>query len=253
MYLWKQPSHDRDWSPAQAVLPWADLDGDRVVLHSVRHCTYRGVHDYDVRHEDRAYELSRLRSVDLVVEPFAVWRGPAHTFVSFGFDGHQYVAVSPEIRKVRGQAFSALKGLFKAYELMYVVGDERDLVGVRALHRRDDVYVYPLRASREGARRLFLDMLRRLNQLRARPEFYHTLTNNCVSNLVRHINKVVRRQIPFSFRLVLPGYCDRLAYDLGWIDTRLPFGEARRRFLVNERAAAGPADAPDFSVRIRTP
>src|SRR5262245_42760717 len=192
MFLFKEPSNERDWSPDQAVLPWADI-GERVTVHNIRLCTYRSTHDYDVAHYDRTFDLALLRSVDLIVEPFAVWRGPAHVFLSFGFEGSQYLAVSVEIRKVRGEKFSALWGLFRAYEIMYVIGDERDLIPLRAIHRGDDVYLYPLRVRREGARELLLDMLRKANRLRQRPEFYNTLTNNCTTSIVGHVNKVVRR------------------------------------------------------------
>jgi hypothetical protein len=249
-FILKQPSNHRDWAPDQAVLPWVEIAGEHVTIHNIRNCAYRTAHDYDVAHYDRTFDLTRLRSVDYIVEPFASWRGPAHTFVSFGFDGPEYVAVSIEIRKVRGQSFSAWRGLFRAYEIMYVIGDERDLVKLRTNYRRDEVYLYPLRASPDGARRLFLDLIDKANRLRRHPEFYNTLTNNCTLGLMRHINKVVKRHIPFSFRLVFPGYSDRLAYDLGWIDTDLSFEEARRRFHINERAMKYADDAA-FSQRIR--
>jgi hypothetical protein len=252
MFLFKEPSNDRDWSPDQAILPFAEIARDLVTIHNIRKCTYRSADDYDVAHYDRPFALSGLSSVDLIVEPFAVWRGPAHTFLSFGFEGLEYVAISAEIRKVRGQHYSPWRGLFRSYELMYVIGDERDLIQLRAIHRNDDVYLYPLRVTKEGARQLFLDMLRKTNQLRERPEFYNTLTNNCASCIVRHVNKVVRRKIPFSFRLLLPGYSDRLAHDLGWINTALPFAQARQRFRINENVRQA-ANAPDYSVRIRQP
>ena len=250
MFLFKEPSNDRDWSPDQAVLPWAEIAGDQVTIHNIRNCTYRSANDYDVAHYDRTFDLSRLRSVDLIVEPFAVWRGPAHTFLSFGFEGPDHLVISAEIRKVSGQHFSPWRGLFRAYEIMYVIGDERDLIQLRAIHRNDDVYLYPLRVTQEGARQLFLDMLHKANRLRTQPEFYNTLTNNCASSIVGHVNKVVRRKVPFSFRLLFPGYSDRLAYDLGWIDTALPFGEARRRFHINEKVRRY-AESQDFSIKIR--
>ena len=250
MFLFRLPSNERDWSPDQAVLPWAETAGSRVTVRNVRFCTYRSKDDYDVTYDSRTFDLTRIRTVGYVVEPFASWRGPAHTFLSFGFEGPNYLAISAEVRKQRGQDFSLLKGLLHAYELMYVVADERDLIKLRVRHRKDDVYLYPLRATPDGARRLFLDMLERANRLRIHPEFYNTLTNNCATCIRRHVNKIVKRRVPFSFRLFLPGYSDRLAYDLGWIDTSLPFAEARRAFRINERVLKY-ADDPDFSAKIR--
>jgi len=51
-------------------------------------------------------------------------------------------------------------------------------------------------------------------------------------------------------RLLLNGYFDELAYDLGAFDRSLPFPELKARSLINERARAADAD-PRFSVRIR--
>jgi hypothetical protein len=250
LFLLRSPSNDRDWSPDQAVLPWAESSGDHVTIHNVRRCTYRSKTDFDVALDDRTFDLARIRTVDFVIEPFAVWRGPAHTFLSFGFEGGQYIAISVEIRKQRGQHFSALLGMFRTYEIMYVIADERDLLELRVIHRQDDVYVYPLRATPDGARQLFLDMLETANSLRHHPQFYNTLTNNCATSIWRHVNHIVRPRVPFSFSLFLPGYSDRLVHQLGWIDTELSFAEARRRFRINERVRKY-ADDPGFSIRIR--
>ncbi len=61
--------------------------------------------------------------------------------------------------------------MFKHFELIYVVGEERDLVGVRAIHRREMVYLYQLNSSIADVRRLLLIYLARINELADRPEF----------------------------------------------------------------------------------
>ena len=43
---------------------------------------------------------------------------------------------------------------------------------------------------------------------------------------------------------------EKLAYDLGLIDTNLPFEKARERYFINDRALKY-ADSPDFSLKIR--
>lgn len=246
-----RPSNDRDWTAENAVLPAAELWGDSVRVRNVRNNHYVTADRFTVRHEDRAYDLRELESAWFVVEPFAKdWRGPAHTLVSFGFRDGRYLAVSVEIRKEKGESYSPLKGLLKRYEIIYVVADERDVIGLRANHRKDPVHLYPIRAEQAQIRSMLVDMLTRANELRAEPEFYNTLTNTCTTNLVRHVNRITPKRVPFSYKVLLPGYSDRLAYDLGLIDTDLPFEEARERFHINARAAKY-ADAPDFSQRIR--
>ena len=245
-----RPSNDRAWSPDQAVLPYAEIDGHVVRIHNIRNNRYQSPDRYMVDYYDRTFDLDGLESAWFIVEPFAGVPGPAHTFVSFGFASGQYVAISVEIRKERGESFSPLKGLLRRYEVMYVVADERDVIKLRSNYRHDDVYVYPVRAERAKVRRMFVEMLGRANELRERPEFYNTLTNTCTTNIVRHVNTIAPRRVPLSYKVLLPAYADRLAYDIGLLDTTLPFEEARRRFKVNDRALRY-ADSPDFSRLIR--
>jgi hypothetical protein len=246
-----RPSNDRDWAPDQAVLSRAELDGSRVTVRNVRDIRYRSVDDYDVRHEDRTYDLDSLQSVWFMVEPITS-PGIAHTLVSFGFADGRYLAVSVEIRKEKGEHFHPLKGLLRQYELMYVVADERDVIALRTNHRKDEVYLYPVEARPEQMRAMLVGMLRRANTLAEHPEFYNTLTSTCTTNIVRHLNEVAPRRVsPWSPRVLLPAFADRLAYDLGLIETSLPFEEARRRYRVDERARAY-GDGPVFSAMIRS-
>lgn len=249
-WLLARPSNDRDWVPNQSVLPHAEILGSRVTIRSVRNTRYRSAEDYTPAWEDRTYDLDRLVRVWYVVEPFSDWAGAAHTFLSFELDGPEFVSISVEVRKERGEGFSALMGLLRQYEIMYVVADERDVIGLRTNHRGDDVFVYPVRASRERVRALFVSMLERANALRERPEFYNTLLNTCTTNIVTHINTLVPGRIPWSHKVLFPGYSDRLAYDLDLLDTDLPFQEIRARYRVNEAARRLDGD-PGFSEGIR--
>lgn len=245
-----QPSNERDWAPDQARAAQATFDGERVRIDNVRNAHYRAVDDFDVHWETREYDLRTLESVWFVVEPFSDWRGPAHTLLSFGFSDGRYLAISVEIRKERGEAFSPLRGLLRQYELAYVVGDEHDLIGLRANHRHDDVYLYPMRATPEAARALFVAMLERANTLVREPEFYNTLDNTCTSNIVDHVNAIAPRRVGFSVKTLLPAYSDDLAHDLGLIDTTLPRETFRAAYRIND-AAAEHADDPGFSAAIR--
>jgi hypothetical protein len=229
----------------------ADIRGDSVILRRMRNFSYTAEEQFTPAYEDKSYDLNKLETVWFIVTPFSKrWRGPAHTFVSFGFADSQYVAISVEARREPGETYGPLSGLFKRFELIYVVGEERDLIGSRAAYGGYDVYVYPIRASRERIRALFLEMLERSNALATRPEFYNTLTNNCTSNVVDHVNHIVPHAVPHGIKTILPGYADEVAYSLGLIDNSMTLEEARRRFKVNDQAKRY-ATSPDFSQRIR--
>jgi Domain of unknown function (DUF4105) len=250
-WLTRTPSNQRDWTPDNARVPTARFRGDSVYVHNVRNADYRTTADYTVRWEDRAYDLRQVERAWFLVEPFSKdWRGPAHTLVSFQFSGGRFLAVSAEIRKEKGEVFSPVKGLLRQFEMIYVVADERDVVRLRTNFRRDPVYLYPGRADRAKVRALLVDMLTRANGLAAHPEFYNTLTNTCTTSIVGHVNQISPKRVPFSLKVLFPGYSDRLAYDLGLIDTDLPFEQARERYHVNARAMQA-GNSPDFSLRIR--
>lgn len=244
------PLQDRPWRPEVAVLPRAEVDGDRVRLTGYRNFYYRTAADFDVRYEEREVSLSRLVSVDLFV---SYWRiGPvAHTFVSFNFDdGSPPVCISIETRPEVGEGFDPLASMFKQFELIYVVGDERDIVRVRTDHRGEDVFLYRIRASPEAARRLFGIYLDRINQLADRPEWYHLLSNNCTLNILRYARAAGGSHRRFDHRYLFNGLIDRFVYGAGVVDTSLTFPELRQRSHINA-AARSAGDADDFSARIR--
>jgi Domain of unknown function (DUF4105) len=175
-------------------------------------------------------------------------KGPvAHTF--FNFDNALPLCISIETRPEVGEGFSPIASLFKQFELIDVVGDERDIVRVRTNYRKEDVYLYRILTSPENARRLLPVYIDRINQLADHPEFYHLLSNNCTINIVRYANKAGRIG-RFDSRHLLNGFIDSYIYSAGLVDNTLSFDELRRRSRINEAAEADD-DAPDFSQRIR--
>ncbi len=246
-----QPSNDREWNDDQTILPRVEINGDTVSIFNIRSFEYASTTSYTARYYDKTFDLKKLQRVWYIVEPFEGIPGSAHTFLSFEFEGEHFVAISVEIRKEKGESYHPFKGLFNRYELMYVIADENDVIKLRSNHRKDLVYVYPIKTTTEKAQLLFLDMVQRANDVSANPEFYNTLTNTCTTNIVQHIQKISPRIMPFfDVRILLPANSDKLAYDLGLIDTDLTFEQARLKFNINERAMLY-ADDPEFSKRIR--
>jgi Domain of unknown function (DUF4105) len=240
--------NDRDWQPDLAQLAWAEVQGDTVTVHNVRNTVYRSDTDFDVHYEDRTYRLSDVRSLDFLLSHWGA-PGIAHTILSFGFADGRYLAVSIEGRKEKGEGYSAIKGLFKQYELIFVVADERDLIGVRTNVRGEHVYLYRLRTPPSAVRELFLRYIAELNRLREQPEWYNAITQNCTT-AIRGLTAPVATRSWRGWKIYLNGYLDELAYEIGAVDPTLPFAELHARSLIDDRAR-GAAGAPDFSRRIR--
>lgn len=245
-------SNDRPWDGDHARLARTTFDGDSAVtIHDVRDFAYTSSTTYSPGYRDERLTLDSIESVWFILTPFSTtWRGPAHAFVSFGFRGGKYVAVSVEARREVGEVYGLVPGVLRRFELAYIVGTEHDLIGRRALFDGDDVFLYPIAAPKPRIREMFVSMLQRANAVQAQPEFYNTLTNNCTSNLVDHVNAMIPGRIPSSFRTLLPGYADDLALSLGLIEAKGTLEEVRARFRINERARRA-APNEDFSVAIR--
>ena len=242
------PSHNREWRPEVAVMPRVFVDGDRVRITGVRNFDYHSLNDFTAHYEEREVQLSHLTGLDFFV---SYWSEGlvGHTFLSFIFDNAPPLSISIETRPEVGEGFDPIASLFKQFELIYVVGEERDLVRVRTNYRHETVYLYRLNSPPDNVRRLLMVYLERINELADRAEFYHLLSNSCTINIVRYANAAGRAG-RFDIRHLLNGMIDSYLYHSGRVDTTLPFEELRRRSRINE--AAQEADgAPDFSERIR--
>jgi len=247
----RRPSNERTWTVDHAVLASSEFAGDNVRIRNIRDFRYPAEGEPDIRYYDRDYDLNTLDSLWLVLTPFRTdRRGQAHLFLSFGFSGGDFVAISVEARKEAEERYSSWRGLLRNYELIYVIADERDLIQRRANKAGKDVYLYPIRAEPDRLRRLFVEMLERANSLEMQPEFYNTLTASCSVTVLRHANSVARRKIPGGLRVLLPGYADGLALEMGLLDTSMSLEEARHRYMISDRSREY-ADAPDYSMRIR--
>lgn len=243
-------SNERNWQSDVAVLPYASIRGDQVTIHNIRSLQYRTETDYDVHHYDKTFDLNRLDSVDLLA---VYWMGDAiaHIMISFGFQDKDFVTFSIETRKEQGEGYSTLKGFFKQYELIYVVGDERDLVRVRTDFRNpaEDVYLFRLKMPPESARQFFMEYIRQINSMAETPEWYNTLTTNCTTNVVRHV-RAFGGQARYTWKVLLSGYAPQYAYELGALDATIPFEELRQKSYINPKAHAA-GDDPEFSKKIR--
>lgn len=235
--LVRTPSNDREWHPQQERMPRVYVRGHDVTIRGLRDFVHRSESDFVRRYVDRTYDLSELESAEYVVSRFGGVPGLAHAFLTFRF-GDEYVAISVEARKERGETYSPLKGLLNAYELLYVIGSERDLIGVRTHVWKEDVTLYRINADRANLREVFLDMVRRADALAHKPEHYDTLLNSCNSNIVAHVNAIAPGTLGLDPRLILPGFADRVAREKGLIDAKLPLDGVRERVPLDEHFSA---------------
>lgn len=247
--LLKQPSHERGWKPEYARLPAVARTGDLATVTNVRDFAYRDDGTVlEARYRDETLAIAKLSSAWYGIAHFAD-HGLAHSFLSFGFDDGRYLAFSVEARQEFGEDYGLIGGLLRNFELIYVVGTERDIIGLRTHIRKNRVLLYELSLSAQRRRALFEDMLRSVAALQAAPSFYNTLTDNCTTNIVQHADELSAFERFFDYRILLPGYSDGLAVEIGAVATDLPLEQLRAASRLDPDGIA--LDDPDFSTRIR--
>ena len=217
-------------------MSYADIKGNEVTVHNIRDCRWRSLDDFSVSRYDKTFDLDKLNGVDFIVVPFNESPSLGHTMLSFDFDDDGIWPYRSRFARNRARRLTLIKGFFQEYEIIYVVASERDVIGRRVNCDLSDVFLYRSTATPEQTRKLFLDVMQRVNKLYKEPEFYDTLTNNCTTNIRNHINHLKPDKIPYDYRVLLPGYSDRLAYELGLIERHGSFEETRLRARVNYQA-----------------
>jgi len=248
-WLTLKPSKDRHWQPDVAETAWAEITGDDITLHNVRNCDYRTETDYTPRWETRTVRLSQITGIDIAIN---YWGSPwiAHPIVSFQFADAPPICFSIETRKEIGEDYSAIGGLYRQYELIYIVADERDVIRVRTNYRHgEEAYLYRLTVTPAQGRERFLEYIHTLNALHEKPRWYNAVTTNCTTNI--RTQHPAGERLPWDWRILLNGKGDEMMFERHVLATGgLPFVELKKQALIN--AAAQSADtAPDFSRRIR--
>jgi len=242
------PTNNSDWQPDVAQTAWADTQGDEVTFHNVRNCDYRTETDYTPHWETRTVHISQITGIDLAVD---YWGSPwiAHPIVSFQMADAPPLCFSIETRKKLGQSYSTIGGLYRQFELIYIVADERDVIRLRTNYRKEDIYLYRTTIPPARARERFREYIYSLNALRDKPRWYNAVTTNCTTSI--RTQHPPGERIPWDWRILLNGKGDEMLYERNLIVTGgLPFAELKARSLIDSRARAA-NDAPDFSKLIR--
>lgn len=245
------PSNELDCILEYAKLPQVEwCAGGKIFLRNIRNFRYNGTKDdYLPSWYDDEFTLDELTTVDVIS---SYWSGNtiAHLFLSFGFKDGRHLAISIETRRRINQIYSTWRGFFKHYTLTYVLADERDLIGVRTDVRKERVYLYSVKIPAETAQALFINYLGRIEKLSLQPEFYNTFNNNCTTNILHHAASV-SPEIKFNWKVLVSGYADKYIYELGLLDSRLPFKKLKEISLIRRPSDAAIAD--DYSKSIRLP
>ena len=138
-----------------------------------------------------------------------------------------------ETRREADEEFSPWLGLLRRFEIIYVAGSERDIIGVRTDIRRERVYVYPTVADKKKSQELLVLIAKDINYIYANPTFYNTLFNNCINSITRRVEDISEIKFPLSYKTFLPGFMDEVLYDIKLIPNDKSFQKTKQFYLVN--------------------
>jgi hypothetical protein len=244
-----KPTNDRDWQKDSDRTAWAEMDGDQAVIHNIRDFDYTAETRFTSHWDERTVDLNTITGADMFI---SYWGSSwiSHIVVSFSFADGSHLATSVEARKAGTQKYSAVKGFFRQYEVLYLIAEERDVIRVRTNYRGESVDLYRTLTTPKDARGLFVQYLHWMNSARDHAEWYNALTRNCVSNYVSYLAKAKVGGIThWDWRTVLDGRADEMLYDLGDLAGNLPFAELKQKAFINP--AAKEARVENFSRVIR--
>ncbi len=252
LFLLFQPSHDRVWELGHAVLPYISYSTttDEVTVYNYRNFDWQDVMEAQAAYETHTFDLSLLTGVDVFISHFASYEGMAHVFFSFRFADGEHLVVSLETRRESDEHFSPLLGILRQYEIIYVVGAESDVVGVRTDERGERVYVYPLALNAAQTRQFFEAMSTKINDVYETPRVYNTLTHNCVNEFTRPVEDIMSVSFPgLHWDTIFPGYFDRELYEKGLLVGTGTFAEIKAAHRIDNDAVS--ADEPTYSADVR--
>jgi hypothetical protein len=242
------PGNEGPWREDQEQLAHATWADRTVTLHNIRDFRYDSNGTATSKNYISAdWNLDELERLWFGLSHFGP-AGLAHSFISIEFTDGRYLTFSIEGRLRPGQGYNPIVGLFRQYTKIFVVGTEQDIIGLRSHRRGETVLLYPVSGSRDELERFFTLLLDDAIQLYQEPEFYNTILDNCLTNLLKHGARLSEVSSA-DFRVLLPGHTDRLTYAFDITPSDIPFESARNRALVDP--SRSDLEAPDFSSKIR--
>jgi hypothetical protein len=253
--FFQKASHDRAWEVGQEKLAHFVFDGDNFEIRNYRNfdwekntegkaslvmdsCSVENeLSKKGICYEARKYKLSDIETVNVIISHFDDFEGLAHIFISFVMKEGENIVMSMETRRELGEEFSPWLGMMRQFEIIYVVGSESDIIGLRTRVRGERVYVYPTIANEDKAQKLFLSLAKEVNAIYENPKMYHTLTSNCTNEITRRVEEISTLDFPLTWKTVLPGYFDEILHEMKVIPADKSFEEIKAQYKVDNTTA----------------
>lgn len=234
IFLLRSPQREGPWLLMQERLPIVTVDEKGVTIENIRNFRYHENGDVErVQYISKQYSPKNLQRVWYGLSHFGD-HGFAHAFLSFEFSDGEYLVASIEARLKPGQQYHPVKGLFRVYNRMMVLGTEQDIIGLRTHYRKERVLLYPLKLSQEQIQGLWSKILADTQSISQTPDFYNTALDNCITGILQYTSQWEGFFNRLDYRILLPGYSDELAHKYQYIDGEGSLEELRLKAQISD-------------------
>lgn len=213
------PSNTKNWRSGNENLPTFSVEENILTIKNFRDFYFLEDKNLtEIKNWDtKTFNLNEIEGMDFIISHFADFHGIAHSFVTFRFADGKNFSISMEARMETGVKYSPFTGLFNQFEMLYIVGSERDLIGSRIGYRNEEVYLYKTTADKQMSKKILLSFMTDINDIEKNPRFYNTLWRNCTTEIVTQIERVLEKNIWWSYEHLLPGYADKKALEMNFL------------------------------------
>ena len=108
--------------------------------------------------------------------------------------------------------------------------------------RGEQVYIHPVDVQASTARAVLEQIVNRVQSIEQSPAWYHTITASCASTLAADIQEVADPPLDLDWRVLLPGFSDELAFELGLLKTDADLATTRERNFADPARYTGRGD-----------
>lgn len=243
-YFTKSPV-PRDWVPLHAEEAEVHINGSEATITNFRDAVHRVGVASQPRWVTTSYDLDKLESAQLILQPFGQSVATVHVMTTFRFTDGRYLAVSVEARRTSWTHFDMLSGFFRHDQLYVALGTERDVLWKRLAHLPpNDLYFFEFTRSSDEIRRYLETLLRFTEDIHEKPVFYSTATESCFTTLLR-LSPRFDNLVPwYDPRRWLPGDSVSLFQQLDLVDNSVSTEELIERGKL-QSGISPPWDFPD--------
>lgn len=183
--IFRAPRQDLNWDTYLSHTPDVEMTATEFHVAPVSDWSYAGREPTAETYTDASFDFDALRGVWFILEPQPGSQLAAHTLLLFEFEGDRLLGLTIEARREANEGYSAVRGIFNAFELSYIWASARDLLVRRAVMLDHEVFIYHIDISDEQQRVLLTRLLQRTEDLETTPRFYNTITSNCTNELAK--------------------------------------------------------------------